>query len=229
MKIKKIILLVVISFASLSFSQNIKLKPDYNKIEKEISDKNSKYYYKTLFDRFIKSDTTLTSVENYYLYYGFSFDKKYNPYNRDDNKIKDLNATLSVEDKSKIDFNKALKISEEIIDKNPFDLRTYNTMLYILESKKDKPYFDKIMVKMNCIIDAILKSGDGKTEESPMCVIMISHEYDILNIIGLEFGGEQSLVKDSMDFLKLKDNKFNLKGLYFDVSPSFKYLEKSLK
>lgn len=102
-------------------------------------------------------------------------------------------------------------------------------MLYILENKKDKVYFDKIYFRMNCIIDAILKSGDGKTEDTPLYVIEVSHEYDILNIIGLEYGGEQSLVKNGMDYLKLKDNKMNLKGLYFDASPSFNFLEKSFK
>lgn len=222
--------LILIVFGSINFclSQQIITKPDYKKIEKEISNKKSRYFYENLFERFMKSDTTFTSIENHYLYYGYSFNKNYNPYNRSE-KFKDLDAVLSVEDKNKIDFDKALKISEEIINAEPFNMRVYNVMLYILDNKKDKLYFDKIYFRMKCIIDAILKSGDGRTEETPLYVIEVSHEYDILNIIGFEYGGEQSLSKSGLDYLKLKENKVNLKGLYFDVSPSFNFLQKSFK
>ncbi|MES2811232.1 MAG: DUF4919 domain-containing protein [Bacteroidota bacterium] len=226
---KKIsILFIIFCSFNLVKAQEIMTKPNYKKIEKEISDKKSVYYYSRLFDRFMKSDSTLTSIDNHYLYYGYSFNEKYNPYKRSE-KSKDLNEILSNKDKSKIDFDQALKVSEEMIDLNPFDLRVYNAMLYILENKNDKIYFNKIMFRMNCIIDAIMKSGDGKTIENAIYVIEVPHEYDVIDIIGLEYGGEQSLVKNGIDFLKLKDNKFDLKGLYFDVSPSFNFLEKSFK
>lgn len=225
---KSLIFCFLICSINLSIGQKITMKPDYKKIEKEISDKKSKYYYPDLFNRFLKSDTTLTLIDNHYLYYGYSFDKKYNPYKRNE-KFKNLGEILSNEDKSKIDFDKALKVSEEMIEENPFDLRTYNAMLYVIENKKDKIYFDRMMFRMKSIIDVIMNSGDGKTKENPIYVIEVPHEYDVINIIGLEYGGEQSMIKSGMDYLKLKDNEFDLKGLYFDVSPSFNYLEKSFK
>lgn len=225
---KKYLFFIVLCAFNMLKAQGIMSKPNYKKIEKEIVDKKSKFYYATLLDRFIKADSTLTSMDNHYLYYGYSFHKKYNPYQPSE-KTDELNSILSNEDVSKIDFEKALKISEEMIIENPFNLRAYNTMLYILENKKDKNYFNRIMFRMNCIIDAIMNSGDGKSVDNPIYVIEVSHEYDIINIIGLQYGGEQSLVKSGIDFLKLKDNKFGLKGLYFDVSPSFNFLEKSFK
>lgn len=225
---KKIFLIFLFFFLNKSFSQDLILKPNYDTIKKEISNKDSRQYYPILLDKFMKCDSTLTSFDNHYLYYGYAFDKNYNPYKRDE-KIDELNKILSVDDKSKIDFDKALKISEEIIKENPFNLRVYNALLFVSESKNDKIYFSKIMFRINCIIDAIFKSGDGKTLENPFYVIEVAHEYDVINILGLEYGGEQSLVKRGIDYLKLKDNKYNFKGLYFDVSPSFNYLEKSFK
>lgn len=73
-------------------------------------------------------------------------------------------------------------------------------------------------VKIRLLTDAILSSGDGLTEESAFYVINIPQEYDILNMIGFEFGGSQSLIKTN-DYLTVKENPANIKGLYFDISP----------
>jgi len=63
----------------------------------------------------------------------------------------------------------------------------------------------------------ILSSGDGRTEESAFHVISVSHEYDILQVLGFEFGGQQSLTTKDCDYLAVKENEYDIKGFYFNV------------
>ncbi|WP_333878320.1 DUF4919 domain-containing protein, partial [Flavobacterium sp.] len=48
----------------------------------------------------------------------------------------------------------------------------------------------------------------------------VSHEYDMISVLGMEFGGSQSLVEGTYDYLTLKENSYGLKGFYFDISAS---------
>ncbi len=72
--------------------------------------------------------------------------------------------------------------------------------------------------QMNVIIDALLSSGDGLEKESAFYVTYISHEYDLIKILGFEFGGQQSLI-DHYDYLKIEENPEDVGGFYFDISP----------
>ena len=59
-------------------------------------------------------------------------------------------------------------------------------------------------------------------------VIYTSHEYDLLNILGFQFGGSQSLI-EHYDYLTLAENEAKIEGLYFDVSPCLNSMSKMFK
>jgi len=70
------------------------------------------------------------------------------------------------------------------------------------------------------LLKAILKTGDGTSEKMAYSVISVSHEYEILIMLGLKFAGSQELI-GSCDYLLVKENDKNIEGVYFDVSRLF--------
>lgn len=81
-------LLFILLFLTLSVSANAQktefTKPDYQQIKKDIEDASSPLYYPTLLSRLASYDTTLTTKEYTWLYYGYFFHKDYEPYWRFD-------------------------------------------------------------------------------------------------------------------------------------------------
>ena len=73
-----------------------------------------------------------------------------------------------------------------------------------------------------------LSSGDGLTKETAYYVINTTDEYNLISILGFEFGGEQSLI-EHYDRLTLAENDYNIEAFYFDVSPCLNSLSKMLK
>ena len=95
--------------------------------------------------------------------------------------------------------------------------------MYALEQIGDRRNFEKKIVQLDIIVDALMSSGDGISKETAFYVINTSHEYALLGILGFGFGGQQSLI-EHYDYLTLAENKEGVKGLYFDVSPCLKSL-----
>ncbi|WP_460546254.1 DUF4919 domain-containing protein, partial [Echinicola sediminis] len=116
-----------------------------------------------------------------------------------------------------------------ILASNPFDLRAMNYQLYAFEQLGDKVNFEKKIIQYTILIDALISSGDGSSTENAFHVIEVNHEYQLVDILGFEFGGMQSLLEGNYDYLTLKDNDLGLEGLYFDVSSCFKALSKMNK
>ena len=221
---KAILLLFVFFTVSSVVGQSFISKPDYKKIEKNIKDKKSNLYFESLMNRFKNADSTMTLDEKQHLYYGFTFTKDYNPYDRS-GILDTIFSKLNEPDTTKINYSDVLHLCNQHVAKSPFDLRIYNAMLYLNEKLDDKANFEKAAVKLRSVVDAIMQSGDGKTKETAYYVIYVTHEYDMISILGYEFGGEQRLI-EHYDYLKLKENPSKIPGFYFDITPSLEYLNK---
>ena len=215
---KQLLVITILLVSTIAFSQNIKFKkPNYKKIEKEISKEKSDYYYPKLLKKYMTSDTTMTLKEKRYLYYGYSFQDSYSPYGHSDFNDS-LRMVLNKKKHNNEELLKIIKLSDSVLVENPFDLRAINYQLYAYDKLGKKIEFDKKINQMRIIVDALLSSGDGLKKKTAFYVIYISHEYDLLNILGFEFGGEQSLI-EHYDYLKVAKNSQNIKGFYFDISP----------
>lgn len=210
------------------FSQHLEVeKPNYRKIEKNIEKKKSNLFYESLMARYLEADSTLTIEEKRHLYYGYIYHERYSPYSHSDY-YDSLNLILQNEKRSKTGLNKIKKFGDSILYENPFDLRAINLQLYALEQIGDKKLFDKKLIQLQTVIDAILSSGNGMSKKDAFYVIYISHEYDILDILGYEFGGTQSL-QGHFDVLNLAENEAEIENLYFDISPSLNSLSNMFK
>lgn len=225
----KVISLISVLFliTSLTAQKNDFKQPDYKTIEKNIKKKKSNYYYPHLFQRFLNADTSLNLSEKRHLYYGYSFNINYSPYGF--NIYKDSvfsvfeNDTLLAED-----FLKIALFCDSALIVNPFDLKMIKYQLYAFRNLNDTIAFNKLLFKRNMIVDAILSSGNGLTKKDAFYVIYISNEYSIINLLGFEFGGMQSLI-EHYDYLTISENEYGVEGFYFDVSPSLNSMSKMFK
>lgn len=214
----------VLLFITSVQAQNKKYaKPNYKKIQTNINNKSSEYYYPTLLLKFQQGDTTLSMDQKRHLYYGYVFNPNYSPYGS--NPFYDsLVPFLKKEDHSVIDLYTMLEFSDSILSKNPFNLDVINYQLFAYEKLNQKRKFDVSLNKLRTVVDALISSGNGKKLKTAFYVIYIRHEYNLLDVLGYNFGGSQSLIK-TCDYLTIEENNEGLKGLYFDVSPCLNNLK----
>jgi len=214
---------------SHSFSQAFEFeKPDYKKIGKETKKKKSEFYYKKLFNRYLDGDTTFSLDEKRHLYYGFSFQEAYSPYGSSIY-TDSLEVFYEKDTLTEVDFNEIIRFSKLVLEENPFDLRAINNLNFSYYSLGDKEFEKLYNYKFFMIIDAIMSSGDGISEESAFYVLYVAHEYDLINALGFRFGGEQSLINTGYDYLTLQDNEFGIAGFYFEISRSLEHLNLKFK
>jgi hypothetical protein len=202
-----------------ALAQNFE-KPDYKSIEQTIKDKNSIWYYPSLMKRFRENDTTLTLRDYRMLYYGNFFQDDYpaSPLSED----KDSLGSYIKRPLTPQNIHRVIETGEKCLTSAPFDIRTINILISAYIKNGDSITADKYRYKLRKIIGVILSSGDGLTEETAMHVLTVEDEYVILNVYGLDFVS-QALTRQQCDYLEVKANKENIKGLYFDVTMIFKY------
>ena len=191
--------------------------PDYNAIEKASKDKKSAFHYDRLIARYHSADTTMTLDEKRHLYYGYSFTDAYAPYGRSESETA-LRELLTKESVDSEDLKKILELTDDILRQFPFSLRTKQYRIYTYRELGMTAEAERENIQAEMIIDAILSTGDGTSKEKAFYVINTSNEYEILGVLGFEFGGSQSLVDHRYDYLTLSENPYRLKGFYFDVS-----------
>ena len=210
-----ILLLLLGHFAS---GQDIAIeKPDYKKIEISISDPESERYYTKLLNRFKEADIELTLEDFRHLYYGFLFHKDYSAYGFSTHSDS-LNTLLRQEELSEEDFAEVVRLEKLILEKAPFNPRDLNILAYANLQTGDTLAAMKAEYQLEMVMEAILSTGDGLKEKSAWHVISVSHEYDLINFLGFQFEGSQSLTKKGCDYLKVAENEANIEGFYFDVN-----------
>ena len=219
MRLKFVIsFLLTLCFSCTLFSQDRDTKPvNYKKLRKEINKKRSPFYYPVLYQRYTDLDTSLTTEEFRYLYYGFSLQDDYAPYNTPP--LRDsLIRYLSRSDLMQEEYMVTARIGSALLAESPFRLReTFITALSFEisgDTRLSAAYF-KFYEKQ---VDAIMSTGDGLTTNSAFSVIYIQDEYEIMEVLGFKFGGGQYLLNGGFDMLELEQNRYGVDALYFDVS-----------
>ncbi len=189
--------------------------PDYKNIEKETTTKSSALYYPKLLARYNNFDTTLTQSEFQYLYYGALYNPSHNVFGSADLKAirKRLLSQKQLEDKQ---LDTLLQVEKKIVAGDPFSMRDLNIIenLYLRKGYKDSASL--IDFQLTGIIKTIFATGDGKTQKTGFHITVISHEYDILNVLGFKPNG-QSLV-GNCDVLHVDENDKGVKDVYFDAT-----------
>jgi hypothetical protein len=216
---------LVCTFSVVCKAQN-NAAPDYEKIGQEINSQSSVFYYPTLWERFSNGDS-LSVEEARHLYYGNFFWKNKSNAVADSETIKKVRAFLWQENHSKQDCENVIKLVDEVIKAEPFDLRSLMCKSYaynILEMPQER---QKVRNKIDCIINALYSTGDGVTKESAIHVLNVGNEYDILFINDFQMTS-QALI-EHYDYLQIKENEYGLEGLWFDITYHLKTISDMFK
>ncbi len=193
------------------------LPPDYQGIKGVMNDSSSVFYYPVLMDRYQRGDTTLNMEDFRVLYYGALFTSTYSPYERPE-KNDTLNAIFTADTVTTDDFRTIIRLENKVVEKFPFSIWDLSVLSFSYHNTGDSINYKNTSYKLNMIVRTILSTGDGMTDKTGWHVIYVDHEYDLLNLLGLGFGGDQMLTTGGCDYLKVKPNEFNIEGLYFDVN-----------
>ncbi|MEE4255866.1 MAG: DUF4919 domain-containing protein [Bacteroidales bacterium] len=215
------IVTVLLFSVSALHAQDEGFRPvNFKKLKKEIRKKKSDFYYPALFQRYLELDTSLSVEEFRFLYFGFTFQNEYRPYGVPSRQDSLLNY-LSRDDLIRAEYAIAGRIGGDLLKENPFRLReTFITaLIYELAGNTDlsSRYFNFYEKQ----VDAIMSSGDGLSTKTAFTVIYVQDEYEILEVLGFEFNGEQHLLQGGYDMLELEENPFGIDALYFDVNRLF--------
>ena len=202
-------------FSLLSVFGISQVKVDYAEIERNIKDVDTKFHYPALLKRYMNGDSTLTLEEKRHCYYGYSFHTSYDPFKG--KKSIDFVDTLIAKSNDEMNLTEVNEIIDSAFIEHPFDLKV---LLYLIKFNKiDSEKRRTAVNQLTIILDAILSSGDGKTKNTAFDVVLLSHESLVINKLGLERSGKQSLGSNSIESLSLSKNKQKIKKLYFELRP----------
>lgn len=213
---KKIGLAAILAFtAGASALAQETQAPDYREIRSSIQNAKGPNYYPTLMRRYLENDTTLTMQQYRALYYGFPLQEDFVPYLQEHTKLLDVRQELVKTNGSKKVCPEAIKIAQEALNDNPFDLLAISTLSFSYLQLNDTTSYMLWNDKQNSLLDAIISSGDGEDEESAIHVINLEHEYEVLNRMGLQVVSD-SLCNDQVEYLKVLPNAEDVDGIFFN-------------
>ena len=215
-------LLLVFLISMTTYSQEEKFRePDYEKIQSLVNNEDSDFYYPRLFQKYQNNDTTLQHKHYRMLYYGYLFQPEYTP-SQSSPYSDSLREIYQQDTLTKADFSKIIEFEQQVLRADPFSLRDLNTLAYAYAQNNQKQKTTRLDYKINLLIETILSSGDGLKEESAWHVTEPSHERDILNVLGFQAAGEESLRSEGFDYIRVKKNKYGIEGFYFNVGQLLK-------
>ena len=200
---------------SVSSQQKEYEAPNYKVIQKNIENKDSEFYYPKLMDKLKANDTLITKDQYRHLYFGYTFQKEYHPYQISENDKK-LITYFQSKDLKKSDYAEIIKISNASLKEFPLNLRVMNFLGYIYHLDGNEAMANKVSHNFYGLFGAIYSSGDGRDCKTGFHVISVSHEYVVMNMLELEIAS-QGLSGDC-DYLSLPKDKYKLPGVYFNIT-----------
>ncbi|MBQ2980211.1 MAG: DUF4919 domain-containing protein [Bacteroidaceae bacterium] len=216
-KIFIVILLAILS-SSVSYAQEEAetILPDFAQIQREVNDPLSEYYYPKLMAKYNSTDTTMTLEEYRYYYLGYTFQEDYNPYRRSEYAHQIDHLYKQGRELSVAEYENLIKFAKQSLNDDPFDLRQINILVYALKGINRHKEAAIWQYRLDHIIDAILSTGDGMTPETAWHVIYPTHEYIILNCLGMK-GVDFVFVEPFYDYIEIEENNRRIEGFYFNV------------
>ena len=215
MKIKNLLLIALFCVSLCGFAQRV---PDYAKIEEEVINPSSQYYYPLLMQRYVANDTTLTVNDFYHLYYGYTFQESYKPLIEPLQKdsLASLFATRTTFPPDV--FDKIERYSKVILSVEPFNLRDINVLAFAYQNAGLNEKAEQMMFKLEKIVEVIKSTGDGLSEKSPWWVIYRHHSNDLLSVLDIETVKNITISKN-IEYLQIRNRADSrIKGYFFNIS-----------
>jgi len=215
MKVRFFLLICFLTVCITGRAQGHKfMEPDYESIQTAVSNPSSSSYYPKLMKRYLNRDATLTADEFRLLYYGFIYQKQYDPYSPS-MEHNALSLYLDKETLTENDCDVIINYTNISLVDYPFNFHHLRMTIYALHLKGQHDEADKLLKMLNGIIDAILSTGDGKTMRTAFHVIYTQHEYEIVNFLG--YNAEHHTLNNRWDIIHLSKNSDRIPVFYFNV------------
>jgi hypothetical protein len=212
------ILFLLVIFPILAVGQELEIEPiNFKKIKKEIKKKKSAFYYPAMYQRYLDLDTSLTALEFKYLYFGYSFQDTYQPYAVPALRDSLINYLQRPEPLPQ-EIEMSAKIAGQLLRESPFRLRETFIAAVAYEMAGNEQMSAIYFSFFERQVEAIMSSGDGLSKKSAFIVIYIPDEYEILEVLGFNFGGNQSLIEGNYDLLQVEANPYGVTEIFFDVN-----------
>lgn len=213
--LQKITLCCFFLFSFLSWGQITEFNaPDYEAIGKAIQDKSSDVYYPSLLRAFKSNTTPLTPRQYEHLYYGYTFQKTYNPKARFSKEEELMAYTSKVPDMADVPQIKTLL--KEALDEFPFDFTYLLFLSYSYEFSGEQEKSTLVSNHVESLAKVINQSGNGLACETAFHVISASHESFMLDLFSIESIEQHR--KGNCDFFELEPELYTIPGLYFNLS-----------
>ena len=179
-------------------------RPDYELIQSV-----GKPAYDRLVTRFYDGDTTLTANEINTIYYGSAF------YNRLSTAVgaKSLNEMLE----KNAPMGDVIAFSMGYLMACPVDLEMLMYMAAIANMNNDTAGVYKYYWMVSSLADAILSTGDGKTDSTAFHVVTVADEYTIMRYLLQVQPDMQTLTSSMCDMFDATTQSGRKIKLYFDV------------
>ncbi|MBO4753790.1 MAG: DUF4919 domain-containing protein [Bacteroidales bacterium] len=189
--------------------------PNYREIRTSIQNSKSANYYPLLMRRYLENDTTLTLEQYRCLYYGYTLQEDFVPYQKEREKLFEVRRELVTTNGSMATCAEAIKVAASALEDDPFDLLAISTLSFSYLQLKDTVSYTLWNNKQDALLDAIVSSGDGDDVEDAIHVINLEHEYEVLNRLGLQIESD-SLCNDNVEYLKVQPNAEDVRGVFFN-------------
>ncbi len=197
-----IVLLILFTLGLSAQGQEI-APPDYGEIKLAVFESKSENHYPKLLKRYCDNDSTLTLQQMRYLYYGYTLQEDFIPYQQTDHGLYETRQKLTRKNIDTQTCHVAIEQAQKVLDNNPFDIPAISTIAIGYLQLGDTIHYTLWNNRLQGIFDAILSTGDGETPETAFHVINIEHEYEIINRLGQTIVSD-STCSDEIEYLKIQ-------------------------
>ena len=133
---------------------------------------------------------------------------------------------------SKRRYDEAIRIAEKVLKQSYLDIDAHHVLSIAYRESKDPIRADFHHGVAGGLINAILKSGDGKNFQTAMVVLATHEEYIILSVLALGPGSQALQKKDGhvYDVLDPVSTETNQAvTLYFNIDKPYGYLDSIIR
>jgi len=198
-------------------------KPDLEAIRTATTDEHSQYYYPTLLRAFLRNDTTMTSVEYQYFYYGTLFQEDFDPYRKPSHpeQLEAISPLFSKGELTHDERESILDYSMQAVKEDPVNLRQLNNRIFAYEQKGSTNLARIWQNKLNHLLLVIAASGNGTDRDNAWIVVSPQHEYDFLNLKGIK-ATRHRFEPPHYDYIEVEHTDKQYAGYYFNIEELLK-------
>jgi len=193
--------------------------PDYVAIKREIQDKNSKYYYPLLWERFLSDDPSMEQKDYHYFYYGYLYSDYYLP-DDPESDTEQINKYLGKEQLSDEDITAMIELLDKAHREYPFSFKRIDLHYRLYELLGAKEKASAILNRFSKLMDVIVTTGNGISMEKAIHVISVPHEYFVMSCFKFK-PRSQSLI-DVYDKVEIEMQSGTVSYIHFHVGELLK-------